>query len=229
MGTNKGIVLALLWLPLGMSSAVATAVEPVEPSYLIYPSSAAVFRFDSARYQVLTPPDPRFQSDYSVGGQMLWDRVENRVAFEVYRAPDLIGFEPSPGAGSEFVTFRNSFEVVVDGFGSAPRTLGSLCLRFWPEPASAVVQIEVDAFPLQRWTTQLPSLDVVTPVATGFYSDTRAVVCSWTGASVMRVIAFSDKNGDGAFQGTPRFGILALNAVVPVAPTTWGRVKSLYR
>jgi hypothetical protein len=45
----------------------------------------------------------------------------------------------------------------------------------------------------------------------------------------MRVIAFSDKNGDGAFQGTPRFGILALNAVVAVAPTTWGRVKSLYR
>ena len=226
MGTKKGIVLALLWLPLGSSAAVASAAEP---SYLVYPSSAAVFRFDSARYELLTPSDPRFQAGFAIAGQMLWDRAENRVPLEVYRAPDLIGFEPSPTGRSEFVTFRNSFEVVVDGFASAPRTLGSLCVRFWPEPASAVVQIEVDGLPLQHWTTPLPALDVLTPVAPGFYSDTRAVVCSWTGASVMRVIAFSDKNGDGAFQGTPRFGILSLNAVVAVAPTTWGRVKALYR
>lgn len=226
MGTKKGIVLALLWLSLGSSSAVA---EVAEPSYLIYPSSAAVFRYDSGRYQLLTSSDPKYQESYSVGGQMLWDREENRVPFEVYRAPDLIGFEPSPNGNSEFVTFRNQFEVIVDGFASVPHTLGSLYLRFWPEPASAVVQIEVDALPLQHWTTPLPTLEVVTPVSPGYYADTRAVVCSWTGATVMRVMAFSDKNGDGAFQGTPRFGILALNAVVPVAPTTWGRIKSLYR
>jgi len=232
MGTKKGIVLALLWILLGSSIApiaATTWAAADEPSYLIYPSSSAVFRFDGGRYELLPSSDPKFQEGYAIGGQMLWDRVENRVPFEIYRAPDLIGFEPSPNGNSEFVTFRNDFEVFVDGFGSAPRTLGSLCLRFWPEPASAVVQIDVNDQPLQRWTAQLPTLDVVTPAQPGFFADTQAVVCSWTGASVMRVIAFSDKDGDGAFQGTPRFAILALNAVVAVDPTTWGRIKSLYR
>jgi hypothetical protein len=221
--TKKGVVLALVWL-----APVATTTA-AEPSYLVYPLAPAVFRYDSARYEVLTGSDPRFHLGYAIGNQMLWDRVENRVPIEIYRAPDLVGFEPSSNGASEYVTYRNDFDVIIDGFGPAPRRLGSLCLRVWPAPASSQTQIRVNGLPLQGWTVPLQPLDVVTPVAPDYYADTRSVAFSWMGASAMRVIAFSDKDGDGAFQGTPQFGIVAFNATVPVANTTWGRVKALYR
>lgn len=222
-GTNKGLVLALSWVAFLATRAAA------EPSYLVYPNAPAVFRFDTGRYELIPPSDPNYMASYAVGNQMLWDRAENRVPLEIYRAPELIGFEPSTNGTNEFVTFRNEFEVVVDGFGPSPHTLGNLHLRFWPEPANADVEISLNGQPYQRLTALLPALDVVTPLETGYYSDTSTVMFSWAGASVMRVIAFSDKDGDGAFQGTATFGIVAINAVVPVAPTTWGRIKSMYR
>jgi hypothetical protein len=222
-GTKKGIVLALFLAAVPLGGAAA------EPSYLIYPTAPAVFRFDPGRYEVLTAGHPRFDSGYAVENQMLWDRLEARIPVEVYRAPQLTGFEPSANGASEFVTYSNSFEVVIDGFDRGPHTVGNLCLRFWPEPAYAAVTLQVGGFPTNRFILPLPSFEVVTPIAGGFYSDTRSQTVSWVGATALRIIAFSDKDGNGAFDGTPLFGIVARDATVPVAPTTWGRVKALYR
>ena len=45
----------------------------------------------------------------------------------------------------------------------------------------------------------------------------------------MEIVAFSDKDADGRFSGTPIYRIVARFTAVATQPTTWGKVKSLYR
>jgi hypothetical protein len=223
--TKKGIVL----LPVFAVFAVFANAAFAEPSYLIYPNTPAVFRYDPARYETVTAGDPKFDPTYSVGSMMLWDRVEGRVPVEIYRAPIITSFEESTSGQSEFVIVGNSFEVIIDGFGPTPRTIGGLCVRFTPEPASALVQLETDGHPCTGLTHFLPSLEVFTPSGDGYYADTSQFLFSWIGATQLRIVAFSDKDADGAFDGTPLFSIVAKDQTVPVSDTTWGQIKAMYR
>ncbi len=220
--TKKGIVLVPVL-------AVFASTAFAEPSYLIYPNSPAVFRYDPARYETVTAGDPKFDPSYSVGSVMLWDRIEGRLPVEIYRAPLITSFEESTNGQSEFVTVGNSFEIIVDGFGPAPRTIGGLCVRFTPEPAQALVQLTTDGNLCTGLTHFLPSLEVETPSGGGFYADTSRFMFSWMGASQLRIVAFSDKDADGAFDGTPLFSIVARDQTVPVAETSWGQIKAMYR
>lgn len=222
-GTNKGIVLALPLLAAFASLALA------EPSYLIYPNSPAVFRYDPARYDVLTSGDPRFNPAYAIGNQMLWDRIEGRLPIEVYRAPLITSFEMSSNGLNEFVTIGNDIEIVIDGFAPAPRTIGGLCVRFRPTPDNAFVQLDVGSGPISGLTQALPALEVSTAMGGGFYSDTRRFVLSWVGSAELRIIAFSDKDADRVFDGKPLFTVVVRDATVPAAPTTWGQIKAKYR
>ncbi len=224
MGTKKGIVLVAL-----LSIAAAVHSAGAEPSYLVYPSTPTVFRYDTSRFELITSGDSRFDPAYQIAGQMLWDRVAGRIPYEVYRAPVLTGFEPSRNGLNEFVTVSASFDVIVDGFSASPRTLGSLCLRFWPEAANAAVTVTIDGQSMSRLTTPLPTMEVTTPLGIGFYSDTGAHPFSWVGSPSIRIIAFSDKNADGAFEGTPLYTIVSYDGPVAVQNATWGAVKALYR
>jgi len=222
MGTKKGIVLALFLM--GFANLAFA-----EPSYLIYPNTPAVFRYDASRYECVMPGDPKFDPNYSIGSQMLWDRAEGRVPVEIYRAPSIIAFEPSSNGRNEFVVVGNDFEVVVDGFGPSPRTIGGLCIRFWPEPNEAYVQLTINGQPTSGLTYGLPTLEVATAMGGGYFSDTSRFMLSWLGASTLRVIAFSDKDADRAFDGTPLYSIVARDETVGVSTTTWGQIKALYR
>jgi len=221
--TKKGIVLSFVL------ALAATSVAAAEPTYLIYPNAPTTFRFDASRYELVTPGNARFDAAYAIGNQMLWDRSENRVPIEIYRAPFIQAFEQSPTGQNEYVVFSNDFNIIVDGFAHQPRTIGSLCLRFWPEPAFAGVQLSISGQSLQRLVYPLPSIDVTTPFGPGYFSDTAALPFGWLGATTLRIIAFSDKDGDGSYSGTPLYSIVARDVAVPVGETTWGRVKSLYR
>jgi hypothetical protein len=221
-GTKKGIVLAP-FLTLVASLAFA------EPSYLIYPSSPAVFRYDPDRYSLLVPSDPNYDSNYSIGNAMLWDHAEGRVPLEIYRAPQITGFEVSTNGQSEFVTLGNDFNVVVDGYGPAPRTIGGLCVRYWAEPSYAHVLLDVNGQRLTGLVHTLPALEVATPVDDGYFADTSTFHVSWLGATRLRIVAFSDKDANRSFEGKPLFSIVAQAQSVPVSTTTWGKIKSLYR
>jgi len=223
LSTKKGIVLAVSFLAVSANFAFA------EPSYLIYPSSPAVFRYDTDRYELVSPGDPKFDAGYAVGNQMLWDRIDGRLPVEIYRAPSLISFEASPDGRNEFVTVGNDFEVIVDGFGTTRRTIGGLHVRFWPEPSHSFLQLTVGGTLLSGLTLALPALEVVTDVGGGYYADTSRFMLSWIGASGLRIVAFSDKDADGALDGTPLFSIVARDETVPVSTTTWGQIKALYR
>ena len=224
LSTKKGIVLALC---LGLAQAGAAFAEP---SYLIYPNVPTVFRYDTSRYEVVGSGDAlRFNPGYAIGNHMLWDRVEGRIPYEVYGAPQLVGFEPITGGTSEFVVYNNDFDLIVDGFGPQPYTIGNLNLRFWPYPFNSAATVTVDGVTANRLTFPLPLLEVNTPVQDGYYSNTRVHHVSWQGAGAMEIEAFSDKDGDGTFTGTPAFRIVARYAAVATQPTTWGKVKALYR
>lgn len=223
MGTKKGIVLALPFLAVFASLAFA------EPSYLIYPSSSAVFRYDTDRYELVLPGDPKFDAGYAIANQMLWDRTEGRIAVEIYRAPSITSFEASSNGRNEFVTIGNDFEVVVDGFGPTRRTIGGLYVRFWPEPSYSFLQLTVDGKLISGLTMGLPTLEVTTDVGGGSFADTSRFMLSWIGASGLRIVAFSDKDADRTLDGTPLFSIVARDEAVPASETTWGQIKALYR
>lgn len=224
MGTKEGIVLGLL-----LSATALAGRAHAEPSYLVYPSSPAAFRYDANRYEVVHQGDARFDGAYAIAGQMLWDRAQQRIPLELYRAPLLTGFEVSPTGRNEFVTFATDFDVIVDGFGTEPRTLGSLCLRFWPVPSSSYVQVFVDGSLAGSLTAELAPVEVRTSLGNGFYADTGVHRLSWVGAAGIEIIAFSDKDANRAFDGVAEYRIIARDNAVPVESKTWGGVKALYR
>jgi len=224
MGTKKGIVLGLL---LAVSAFAGPANS--EPSYLVYPSSPAVFRYDSSRYELVSSGDTRFDPAYSVGGQMLWDFVESRIPIEFYRAPVITGFDVSPTGTNEYVTIGNDFQVIIDGFGTTPRTLGNLCLRFWPQPSSGLLQVFVDGMLATSAATSLAPVEVQTNIGSGFYADTGVHSVTWIGATAIEIIAFSDKDGDRSFGGSVTYRIVATDNVVGVEAKTWGGLKAMYR
>jgi hypothetical protein len=223
MSTKKGIVLALGLAVLQAGSALA------EPSYLIYPANVpTVFRYDVSRYELVGPGQEKFDPSYAVGNQMLWDRVEQRVPMEIYGAPQLIGFEPTVGT-NDFVTYLGEFDVIIDGFGPGPRTIGNLCLRFWPYSVRGAAVLIIDGVPTSNVCIPLPAIEVTTPARDGFYAGSSMHHVSWTGAAAMEIVAFSDKDGDSAYQGTPAYRIVARYSPVTTESTSWGRVKSLFR
>lgn len=224
MGTKKGIVLGLM-----LCATVFAGRALAEPSYLVYPSTPAVFRFDASRYEVVFPGHTAFDASFAIGGQMLWDRVEQRIPVELYRAPGLVGFEVSPTGYNEYLTMANDFDVIVDGFGTSPRTLGSLCLRFWPEPANTYVQVFVDGITTGSLTAPLEPVEVSTNLGNGYYADTGVHRVSWVGAAGVQIVAFSDKDANGAFDGVPLYRIIARDQAVAVEAKTWGGVKAMYR
>lgn len=227
--TVKGNVRSfLVFAIIGVAAAWALPAGAAEPSVLSYPNTSAVFHYDPARYQVLRPGDTGYDPAWAIAGQMLWDHLDGRIPTEIYRAPELVGFEPSAEWRSEYVTLRNSFDLTVDGFSSQPRFLGNLTVRFVPEPASATTVITVNGVTLDGFILPLGNLEVLTPVQDG-YSDTLVRSLSWTGASSLRIVVFADRNLNGVYDdGPPLFSVRAQDNPIPVEETSWGRVKSLY-
>jgi hypothetical protein len=223
LSTMNGIVLALGLLLIQAGSAMA------EPSYLIYPANVpTVFRYDIARYELIGSDQSKFDPSYAVGNYMLWDRTEQRVPIEIYGAPQLTGFEPAVGV-SEFVTHADEFDLIVDGFGTGPRTIGNLCLRFWPHSSRGLAAFTIDGVLTSKLTVPIASIEAITPVTDKFYTGSALHHVSWSGASSLEIVAFSDKDGDDGFQGTPAFRIVAKYSPVATESTSWGKVKALYR
>lgn len=224
LSTKKGIVLALF---LGLAQASSAFAEP---SYLIYPADVpTVFRYDVSRYEVIGSSQDKFDPSFAVGNVMLWDRVDKRVPTEVYGAPMLVGFEPGTSGTSEYVVYQDHFDIIVDGFGVGPRTIGNLSLRFWPYHTLGTTSLVVDGVATERLIVPLPSIRADVPLDNGFFTGTGLHEVSWAGAAAMEIVAFSDKNADGQFQGTPAYRIVARFSPVATESTSWGKVKALYR
>lgn len=229
--TSKGVVLLLCGIGLLLQATVgAGTLTAGEPMLLVYPDEPTIFRYDTSRYEVVSASHPGFDAGYAISGQMLWDKLEQRVPHEVYRAPQLQGFEISPYGMNEFFLIKNEFKVIVDGFCESPRTFNNLHMRFIPFPSHSNVQVRLGADLLETLVTPIASLTVTTPVADGFYSDTRQHHLLWSGAIGVRITVYSDKDNDMVYSGgKPPFSIYVEDNTVATEETSWGAIKALYR
>lgn len=232
ISTNKGIVLraaCAFFLGVFALSTTNVALFGSEPLLLVYPKSPTIFRYDPTQYEELLPGHPAYDPNCSVGGSMLWDKRENRIPQEVYRAPNLIGFEVSPFGVNEFFTMANWFNLIVDGFGTSPRQLNNLYVRFIPDPPHSRVQIYFSGQDLTELIHPIPGLDVKTPIEDGFFADTAEHYISWSGSVGMRITVYGDKDGDRVYgDGLPRFSVYVVDNTVPVEQKTWGGIKALF-
>jgi hypothetical protein len=162
-------------------------------------------------------------------GHVLWDITLDRIASEVYQAPELQGFVESYDGRSVFYAPRRISGIVIDGFYSAPRHLNDIYLRFLPFPRDAFTEIYINGNLLTEPYYRISELSVTTPVGDGFFSDKITLMIEWSGAKSILVSAFSDKNGNRVYEGEPCFNILLEDPTVPTDETTWGHIKALYQ
>jgi hypothetical protein len=195
---------------------------------LVYPANYVIFQYDPADYEVKYPADPNFDPAYAVAGFMLWNRPENRVAYEVYRAPLISGFETSATGRNEYYTAGNLAMISVDGFSEYPRQLNDIYIEFQPFPPSSSPNIFVDDVRVEGLRYYVPQLVIATPTGNGFYSDRLQFRLRWLGAQYVRIIVYADKNGNRVFDGEPSVDLLMEDLTVPAQERTWGGIKTLY-
>jgi hypothetical protein len=233
--TTKGIVLKVIcWSAvvgglLATGTSVRAQSDLLEPDLLVYPNKAAEFRYNPAEFELITSQHPDFNSDYSVGGVSLWDKSSGRVAYEVFRAPNLTAISPSTNGRNEFVVMTNEFKVIVDGFGDYPRYLGKVYLRFVPDPPQSTALIEIEGELIDFLIQEINPLDVRSQNPEGFYTNTERVQIRWSGAVGIRITAYGDRNNNRVFDGgNPRWSIYVADNSVPVENTSWGAIKAMY-
>lgn len=230
-GTNKGIVLWLFCcaVVIGALPITVSAQSAPEPLLLVYPNKPAEFHYNPAEYETLLPSDPNFDSDYAVGGYTLWDKVEGRIAYEVYQAPQLTGFQASTSGMNEFVLVVNEFTLIIDGFNEYPRQFNNVHVRFIPDPPQASALIVMNGQELDYLITEVPGFDAQTVTPEGYYTGTRTCNVHWSASVGIRIMAYGDKNGNRVYDGPPpKWSIYVKDNTVPVENRTWGGIKALY-
>ncbi|MBP2680287.1 MAG: hypothetical protein H6Q78_150 [Candidatus Krumholzibacteriota bacterium] len=208
--------------------AAGPASALTDVGLLVYPAKHVTFRYDPGDYEVKQPADPMFDPAFAVAGFMLWNRPENRVAFEVYRAQSIAGFEMSANGRSEYYTLGNMASICIDGFSEYPRQLSNICVEFQPYPPTSAPVIYIDGVRIEGLRHYIPSLSIATPAGNGFYSDRATFHLRWLGAQYVRIIAYADKNGNRVFDGEPTVSTFMEDLTIPTEERTWGSVKALY-
>ncbi len=230
-GTSKSAVLKLFICSVVVSAqlCLATALACAEPLLLVYPNKPTEFRYKPAEYELVTPGDQRYDPDFDIGGVVLWDKIEERIAYEVYRAPNITRFQTSSSGMNEFVLMVNEFTLIVDGYCEYPRQLNELYIRFFPDPPHSSALVILKGEPIDYLIMPIPGINVQTPTPEGCYSDTRDIHVAWSAAVGLRVTVYGDKNGNRIYDGgVPKWSIYVMDNTVPVQETTWGAIKAMY-
>jgi hypothetical protein len=218
--------LAAIAVLIVLSSGPAAATTDV--GLFVYPTKYVTFRFVPTVYEVKQPADPAFDPEFAVEGNMLWNKAEDRVAYEVYRAQAISGFEVSATGRNEYYLAGNQGTICVDGFSEYPRQLNDIIVEFQPCPPTSVPNIYVDDVLIQGLRYYIPRLVIATPEGNGFYSDRATFRLRWLGAQYIRIIVYADKNGNRVFDGEPTVDLLMEDLTVPAQERSWGGIKALY-
>lgn len=177
---------------------------------------------------------------------LIWDRYwyPDRIAYEIYQAPCLTGFEEAVGYTGYYFSGL-SFDITVDGWSTCPTIRGDIKLIFRPIPYGCTPTITVDGEPVTGppYRVFLGDLAVTTPVTTPtqtYYSDTITMSIEWSGCVGMYIFAYEDCDHDhqwlscgGCEEETNCclhcHQICAHGTIVPVEEHTWGAIKSLLK
>jgi hypothetical protein len=205
-----------------------------DPCLMVYSDSPAVYHYDPAEHYTVGPGHMLYDPVYDRDGKVLIDANTGEIAYNVYQAPNLLGFQLDMEHQGYFI-LGSEFTAIVDGFNNAPITYENVLLVFDTfEPAGCVPSVTIDGNPALfdaglglYWP--LGDLTVSTPTADGNnYSDTWWFSISWGVCSGVRAYAFSDDNYNLVRDGNECFSAFSHDITIPVEDRTWGAIKSLY-
>ncbi len=220
-----GIIGLLLLVP---------ALALADPCLIVYPDAPTVYHYDINEYYTVGPGHPLYDPLYDRGGEVLIEIGGDEIALNIYQAPQLEGFQPSTEGNEGYFIDDGVFDLIVDGFHNSPITFVNVLLVFNPVPAACPLLVLIDGVP----TTYEPGLGyyapigdlvVSTPTAHGNnYSDTITVEVAWGGCTGFKGWAFSDENYNLHRDGGECKTAFSHDIHVPVEPTTWGAIRSIY-
>jgi hypothetical protein len=213
---------------------IIPGVAFADPCLIVYPDGVAVYHYDPAEYYTVTMGDPLYDAMYDRGGEVLIDSNTNEIAYDIYQAPGLAGFEED-AENQGVYTMEQDFTLIVDGFSNAPTTYTNVLLVFdliSPDGCTPVILIDGNA-PLYDaglgYYYPVGDLSVSTPASGGNYSDVLSFDFSWTGCNSIRIWAFADDNYNLVRDGGECFSAFSHDLTVPTQTKSWGELKSEYR
>lgn len=220
----------VLFLGILIAASVATA----DPCLMVYSDGPGIYHYDPAEYYTVTFGDPLYEAAYDRGGEVLIDINTNEIAFDVYQAPGLAGFQVD-AEDQGFFIIGNDFNLIVDGFNNAPTTYENILIVFDRiEPDGCVPMILIDGNPA-LFDAQLgfyyPIGDLVvsTPAQGNNYSDTVMHAIHWENCAGVRIWAFADADHDLDNDAQECFSAFSHDLTVPTESRTWGGIKEIYR
>ena len=223
--TFAGLVGVCIWV---VSPALA------DPCLMVYSDSPAVYHYDPAEHYTVGPGDPLYDAAYDRGGKVLIDANTGEIAYNVYQAPNLVGFQMDAENQGYFIV-GTDFNAIVDGFNNAPTTYTNVLLVFdMFEPNGCMPTISIDGNPALYdaglgYYWPIGDLSVSTPTADGNnYSDTWSFSVEWGVCSGVRVYAFADDNFNLVRDGNECFSAFSHDLTIPVEDSTWGAIKDIY-
>jgi len=229
--------LTILFAAMLCLCCIAVGIVPeaqADPCLMVYPDSPCAYHYDPEEYYVVGPGHPLYDPMFDRGGEVLIEINMNEIAYNVYQAPNLVGFVMD-SMNQGWFTLGNVLDAVVDGFSSSPVTYANVLLVFDRiEPSWCQPTITVDGNPVMYqsglgWYYPIGNLVVSTPTPWGNnYSDTRTVLVDWEICYGLRIYAFSDENYNLARDGEECFSAFSHDTTVPAEESTWGAIKELY-
>jgi hypothetical protein len=218
---RNAFIVALLLLP---------AIAFADPCLIVYPSSNTVYHYDVNEYYTVGMGHPLYDAMYDRGGEVLIDINTDEIAYNIYQAPNLVGFTPSTNGEEGYFIADVAFDLILDGFSNEPTTYENIYLVFEPIPDDcATLNVMVDGNPVMGGMYNVGDLAVSTPTPDGNnYSDTMTFYVEWSGCPGFLVWAFADDNYNGVRDGGECFTAFSHDLTVPTKDTTWGAIKTMY-
>jgi hypothetical protein len=213
---------------------VIPGVAFADPCLIVYPDGVAIYHYDPAEYYTVTMGDSLYDAMYDRGGEVLIDINTGEIAYDIYQAPGLSGFEEDAD-NQGLYTMDQDFTLIVDGFSNAPTTYTNILLVFdmiSPDGCTPVILIDGNA-PLYDaglgYYFPIGDLAVSSPAQGGNYSDVLSFDFSWTGCNSIRIWAFADDNFNLVRDGGECFSAFSHDLTVPTQTRSWGELKNQYR
>jgi hypothetical protein len=230
----KGRSATILLGTLVLLAVASTSLADPDPCLVVYPYETCTYHYDTSEYYTVTAGHPLYDPLYDRGGEVLIELNSGDIAWDVYQAPNLAGFEPSTGGNDGYFMIGNDLELIVDGWSNAPTTYVNILLVFDAYPGGCTPIITVDGNPVlmdPQLGQYFPIGDLVVSTPTGdgtHYSDTVTHMIHWELCSGVHVWAFADEDYDLYHDGGECFTAFSHDLTIPVRSTTWSSIKAIY-
>jgi hypothetical protein len=219
----------ILFISIIAATVLLPAVANADRCLVVYPEALAEYHYDMNEYFTVSFGDPLYDPMYDRGGEVLIDSNDLGIAYDIYQAPNLIGFEPSTDGQEGYFTIGNEFKLIIDGFHNQPTTYENVILVFEPDPDFCVPQITVDGVLATSFTFPVGNLAVSTPTEQGNnFSDVITFDIYWSNCYGLRIWAYADENYNGMLDGGECFTAFSHDVTVPADTETWGSIKARY-